>query len=339
MRNWREAELDAPAKPFEEFIHRAFPVTGTYRYVVYGIVVECEFPLTSIDVAEPDVEAAIRISLEAPAYFRARTHGLAADPEDWFFHAVLPDGCVYMRVDEVFETIVSPNGCDVVCSRLAGVDDRSFEANLLNFVLSTSLTLRGEEPLHATVVDLGGRVVGLLGPSGAGKSTLAAFLIAQGAKLITDDMLRLTFADGRAFAHAGPQRLKLLDEAAARLLPEAVGDGHWNAMSGKIMVQPHDPMPTRHIPQPIAALFWLDERLPAAPGDAVSSTRLVGIDLVRTLSVSAMEIRYYAPDRLARQLRFAERMAGVLPVYALRYARSYPVLERVAEEIRRRAFP
>ncbi len=331
--------MDAPAKPFEEVTQRVFPVTGTYRYAVYGIVVECEFPLTSIDAAEPDVEAAVNIGLKSPAYFRARTHGLAADPSDWFFHAILPDGGVYMRVDEVFETIVSPNGRDVVCARLAGVDDRSFEANLLNFVLSTSLTLRGEEPLHATVVDLGGRVVGLLGPSGAGKSTLAAFLIAQGAKLVTDDMLRLTFADGRVLAHSGPQRLKLLDEAAARLLPEAVAEGHWNAMSGKIMVQPHDPMPTRHTPQPLAALFWLDEPRPEATDNAVSSTRLTGVELVRTLSVSAMEIRYYAPDRLARQLRFAERVAGVLPVYGLHYSRSYPVLDRVAEEIRRRAFP
>ena len=339
MRNWREAELDAPAKPFEEITHRVFPVTGTYRYAVYGFVVECAFPLTSIDVAEPDVEAAVRIGLESPAYFRMRTHGLAADPSDWFFHAVLSDGGVYMRVDEVFEAIVSPDGRDVVCARLAGVDDRSFEANLLNFVLSTSLTLRGEEPLHATVVDLGGRAIGLLGPSGAGKSTLAAFLIAQGAKLVTDDMLRLTFIDGRAFAHSGPQRLKLLEEAAAQLLPEAVADGHWNAMSGKIMVQPHDPMPTRHTPQPLAALLWLDEPPPEAAPDAVSSTRLTGVELVRTLSVSAMEIRYYAPDRLARQLRFAERVAGVLPVYGLHYSRSYPVLDRVAEEIKRRAFP
>jgi hypothetical protein len=71
-----------------------------------------------------------------------------------------------MRVDEVFETIVSASGRRAVCLRLGDADERSFEANLLNFVLSTSLTLRGEEPLHATVVDLGGRVAGLLGPSG-----------------------------------------------------------------------------------------------------------------------------------------------------------------------------
>jgi len=326
--------LDIFAKPSED---RDLPVTGGYRHVVYGVVVESEFRLASIDeVADRTAGAEIAIVLGSPAYFQARTAGLTHDPDDWFHHAVLPDGDVYIRVDEIFETIVSSDGRHVVCARLAGVDDSSFEANLLNFVLSTSLTLRGEEPLHATVVDFGGRAIGLLGPSGAGKSTLAAFLIGQGAKLITDDMLRLTFADGRAFAHCGPGRLKLFDETAKRFLPDAIGAGSWNAMSGKIMVRPHTPLPGGQAPQPLSALFWLDEPEPASLPVDVSSTRLSGIDLARALTVSAMEIRYYAPDRLTRQMRFAERLAHVLPVYALRYARNYSLLERVGGEIRRR---
>jgi len=315
-------------------------VIGRRRYVVYGVVVESGFLLRAVDEApDPAAAAAVRIDLGPPEYFQERIRGVAADPDDWLHHTVLPAGDIYMRVDKIFEAIVSSDGSHVVCARLADADDRSFEANLLNFVLSTSLTLRGEEPLHATVVDLDGRAVGLLGHSGAGKSTLAAFLIADGGKLITDDMLRLTFADGLAYAHTGPQRLKLLDEAAERFLPEAVGDGYWNTLSGKIMIQPHAPMPGRHAPQPLAALFWLgEEELPSASG-VVTATRLAGIDLARVLTASAMNIRYYAPDRLTRQLQFAERVAHVLPVHALRYARSYPLLERVAAEIRRLAGP
>jgi len=329
--------LDIVAKPPEDRKDRNIPVTGRYRYVVYGIVVESEFPLHSIEVADdPTADTAISIVLGPPAYFQAKPRVLAASPDDWFHHAVLPDGDVYIRADGIFEAVVSSDGCNAVCARLAGIDDRSFEANLLNFVLSISLTLRGEEPLHATVVNLGHHAVGLLGPSGAGKSTLAAFLIGQGATLITDDILRLTLADGRAFAHCGPHRLKLFDEPAKRFLPEAMGDGHWNAMSGKIMMRPHAPEPGRCASRSLSALFWLDEPdLPSA-GLTVTSARLSGIELARTLTVSAMEIRYYAPDRLTRQLRFVERLAHMLPVYALRYGRSYSLLEQVAGEIRRR---
>jgi hypothetical protein len=332
--------LDIIAMPPEDRDRRGAPVAGRYRYVVYGVVVESSFPLRAVDEApDPAVAAAVRIDLGQPAYFQEKIRGVAADPDDWLHHTVLPAGDIYMRVDRIFEAIVSSDGSHVVCARLADADDRSFEANLLNFVLGTSLTLQSEEPLHATVVDLDGRAVGLLGHSGAGKSTLAAFLITQGGKLITDDMLRLTFADGLAYAHTGPQRLKLLDEAAARFLPEAVGDGYWNTLSGKIMVQPHAPMPGRHVPQPLAALFWLGEpEQPSAP-DAVTATRLAGLDLARVLTSSAMNIRYYAPDRLTRQLQFAERVAHVLPVHALHYARDYPLLDRVAAEIRRLAGP
>lgn len=329
--------MDIFAKPPEDRTVGDFPVTGGCRYVVYGIVVESEFPLHSVEVAaDPTTDAAISIVLGPSAYFQARTRGLVTSPDDWFHHAVLADGDIYIRADEIFEAVVSSDGRNATCARLANIDDRSFEANLLNFVLSISLTLRGEEPLHATVVDLGHHAVGLLGPSGAGKSTLAAFLIGQGATLITDDILRLTFADGRAFAHFGPHRLKLFDEPAKRFLPEAIGDGHWNSMSGKIMVQPHAPGPERRASRPLSALFWLDEPdlLPAE--STVTSTRLAGIELARALTVSAMEIRYYAPDRLTRQMRFVERLTQVLPVYALRYARSYSLLEQVAGEIRRR---
>ncbi|MDP1964701.1 MAG: hypothetical protein Q8K93_21170 [Reyranella sp.] len=315
-------------------------MTGRYRYVVYGVVVESDFPMRAIDEApDPAVAATVRFDLGQPEYFRERTRGVAADLDDWLHHTVLPAGGIYMRVDKIFEAIVSPDGRHVVSARLADADDRSFEANLLNFVLSTALTLQGEEPLHATVVDLDGRAVGLLGQSGAGKSTLAAFLIAEGAKLITDDMLRLTFADGFAYAHTGPQRLKLLDETAERLLPEAVGDGYWNTLSGKIMVRPHAPTPERHVPRPLAALFWLGEPAPSSASDVVTTRRLKGIDLARVLTSSAMNIRYFAPDRLIRQLQFAERVAHVLPVHALSYARDYPLLGRIAAEIRRLAGP
>jgi hypothetical protein len=198
--------------------------------------------------------------------------------------------------------------------------------------LSAALTLRGEEPLHATVLDLEGRAVGLLGPSGAGKSTLAAKLIEKGADLITDDMLRLTFADGRAVAHYGPYRLKLLNEPARRLMPRAMAAGHFNVLSGKIMVRPRSIAAIRRTPRPLSALFWLGASPPVS--NDVIIERLVGVELARALTASAMNIRYYAPDRLARQLRFAERVAKNLPVLSLAYARRYELLDRVAAEIR-----
>lgn len=304
--------------------------------MIYGLVVESELQLTSADeVTESQGEPAITVVLGSPEYFQVIRPTSAPDPDDWVQHVVLADGSVYMKAAVVFEAVISADGRDVVCRKMGDVDQRSFEANLMNFVVSASLTLQGEEPLHATVVDIEGRAVGLLGLSGAGKSTLAAFLISHGADLVTDDMLRIKFADDGLLVYPGPYRLKLLDEAGKRFLPAAVPHGHFNPLSGKIMVQPREKVRPDRVPMRLSALFHIGHPDEQGPIEGVSSARLVGLDLATTLISSTMDTRYAEPSRLARQIRFAARVAGILPIYELRYPRNFDVMDKVAAEIRR----
>ena len=310
-------------------------MNARHRYLVYGLVIESELPLTSVhEAAGSDACADITLLAGSPDYFRAIVPGGTRDPEDWIEHVVLDDGSVYMKSSEVFEATISANGRTAACRMLGDVEQRAFEANLLNFVVSASLTLQGEETLHATVLEMEGRAVGLLGQSGAGKSTLAAYLISRGADLITDDMLRVSFAGDTILAHPGPYRLKLLDQPATGFLPDAVADGHFNALSGKIMVRPR-PEPRRHrAPSRLAALFHLGD-----PDEdtitEVSSARLNGLQLARTLMSSAMDTRYAGSSRMEHQMRFVARVADLLPVHALRYPRTVAALDGVAREIRR----
>lgn len=310
---------------------------GPSRYLVYGLALESDFPLISVDeVPAEDVETAIRLIRTSADTFRRRTESVAAEPEAWSQHAILDGGAVYMKIRDVFEAIVAADGRQVDCLRPEEADQGSFEANLLNFVMSTALTQQGEEPLHATVLDLAGQAVALLGPSGAGKSTLAAFLIGQGARLVTDDMLRVSFRGGRGYAHYGPNRLKLLDEPAERLLPAAIATGYFNTVSGKLMVRPDDRSGARREPLPLAALLWIGNQPPerGSGSTGVDVARLGGLELIRVLTSSAMNIRDYAPQRLARQLRFVEQVARTMPVFAFVYPRDYALLGDVADRIR-----
>lgn len=300
-------------------------------YRVYGIAVQSEVRFDSLEACPPGALPAVRITIAPEESFRARTAGLDNDPQDWIQHAVLADGTVYLKVGELFEALVSADGSDILCRRLAMADDQSFEANLANFVLAAALTLQGEEPLHATVVELEGRAIGLLGPSGAGKSTLAAFLVARGAELVTDDMLRLAFDGDAVTVFSGPCRLKLFEEEARRFLPEAARLGRFNAFSGKVMVQPAATGGSRREQRPLDALVWLAG---AESADAIALRRLAGSELARVLIASAMDIRYSSPERLARQLRFAERIGRAVPVYELAYPRDHAMLERVADSLR-----
>ncbi len=170
-----------------------------HLYRLYGLAVESEPRLISAQ-PWPDGDAApvVRITFGTADFFEQKAGGLRQDCEDWIRHVVLADGSIYIRVNEVFEAVMTADGRDVVCAPLGDVDERTFEANLTNFAFSTSLTLQGEECLHATVVAVGDRAVGLLGPSGSGKSTLSAFLLARGVTLVTDDMLRVIHTYGKS---------------------------------------------------------------------------------------------------------------------------------------------
>lgn len=70
------------------------------------------------------------------------------------------------------------------------------------------------ETIHASAVVEAGRGLLVLGPSGSGKSALALELIALGAELIADDVVRVATAGGALFAEAaGPAARSGLIEA------------------------------------------------------------------------------------------------------------------------------
>ena len=82
-------------------------------------------------------------------------------------------------------------------------------------VIATLLTLSGDCVLHASAVEVDGNAVAFVGHSGMGKSTLAALLCSAGARLVTDDLLRVAFKEGVAYGHQGTKAIRLRPEAAA----------------------------------------------------------------------------------------------------------------------------
>lgn len=82
-------------------------------------------------------------------------------------------------------------------------------------VIACILTLAGECVLHASAVEIGDSALAFAGGSGMGKSTLAALLCANGARFITDDLLRLQ-PEGKGFrCFSGTGQIRLRKGAAA----------------------------------------------------------------------------------------------------------------------------
>ena len=76
-------------------------------------------------------------------------------------------------------------------------------------VLAFVLALRGAAVLHASAVQVGDRALAFVGASGMGKSTMATLLCADGASLITDDLLRLDLARQPPTCSLGATELRL----------------------------------------------------------------------------------------------------------------------------------
>lgn len=97
-----------------------------------------------------------------------------------------------------------------------------------NTVLSVVLGAGPDVVLHASAIALDGVALAICGPSGSGKSTIAAALTLAGARLVTDDALRIEMGGhGLPRCYPGVPELRLrqtrrwcLNASHTRLLPD-----------------------------------------------------------------------------------------------------------------------
>jgi hypothetical protein len=301
------------------------------QYAVYGLTIESDFPLGTLPSPATEQPVDVRILRASPGTFAG--FDASASGTLWYRREPQAGGRLYLGIPNVLQAMIGADGRTAHCAPAPDRDPRSFEANVLNFVLNAALTLQGEEPLHATVVRLDEQAIGFLGDSGTGKSTLAAFLLAEGAELVTDDMLRIAYRADEVVAHRGPPRLKLFDEQARLLLPAAAHEAAFNPTSGKLLV---DAASSNDDGASLAALFWLDEAAPAA-GEPVTVRRVQGVEVIKMLLASTLHRDHRPPERTERQLRAIERLAKSVPLFALGYTRRHDLLPAVADAVRQHA--
>ena len=139
------------------------------------------------------------------------------------------DGAGWFEIDPGDRTILVPDGEEGAVRR----EERVWGIPALLCFLS-----RGDLPLHAAAVEVGGRAVLLAGPRRAGKTTLAAAFVAAGHRLLSEDlcclrgspdwsllpgpaMLRLRHDMVRALELSGAQAVADDAERVHFALPEA----------------------------------------------------------------------------------------------------------------------
>jgi hypothetical protein len=299
-------------------------------YHFYGVRLRSEWTLPYPRRRHPAV-ADVALVRQASGHF-ARARAQAAPLERRaVINAALPDGANYLCWRGHFEFIVSPDGRTVAARQIGRRTPESFHTHMLGQALSFALVRQGIDPLHATVVDIGGAAVAFLGDSGYGKSSLAAAFVGAGDRLVTDDLLVISETAAGLVAHPGPPRLKLYPQALRRLLPEARGTILITA-SPKLMV-PLTPRQATAAVVPLRAVYVL-----APPDDAREHARVT----IRTLSPrqaclalirNTFNTVIVDEARLAQQFVLVTRVAAALPVKAVSYRRSFRDIDAVREAI------
>jgi hypothetical protein len=106
-----------------------------------------------------------------------------------FFFWVGPQKAIFAYRDvAVFEM---NNGCEIAVSPTKTSNFDLIVNTILGTPMGIILLQRGFLVLHASAVEIRGKIVCFLGTSGAGKSTTVCSLIAAGHKLVTDDVVAI----------------------------------------------------------------------------------------------------------------------------------------------------
>lgn len=197
------------------------------RQLLYGLVVEAPFDLhqaRSCDLAAPaDVELAQGPGTDqrtAPGGRVILHYALAGDP--WYTAWDLGAEGYLLRFHDACDFEISPDLRQVTLREADGVDPGLSRVLTTGGMLAFQLYLRGEAVLHASAVEDDGGVLAFVGYSGMGKSTMATLMCAEGAALVTDDVLRLDRTEDGFAARLGATEVRL--RKGADTLVDRFGD-------------------------------------------------------------------------------------------------------------------
>lgn len=168
------------------------------RQRLYGLVVESELDLHQNRPAAPGDAPDVRIRWGEPRTRRAQGRPVAGelllDSGSRRYGYVIverPDGTHLLRFFGACDAVISPDLADVTVHPVVGADPGIAVVLATGAVLAYLLVRRGHVVLHGSAVAVDGGAVAFVAPSGGGKSTMATLLCADGAGLVTDDVLRV----------------------------------------------------------------------------------------------------------------------------------------------------
>lgn len=174
-----------------------------HRYRVHGFVLESEIELPEL--------AERRVAAEAPVDVRIRLGSVTrpADASHSELKFVPVPGGVVLDIAGVARYLAE-GGKAITIEPCSAAEPELMRVFLLGSVIAMVCLQQDCLVLHASAVAFDDRAVAFVGDQGAGKSTLAAYCVKAGARLVADDLLRISIPEqGPPGAYPGMPLLKL----------------------------------------------------------------------------------------------------------------------------------
>jgi hypothetical protein len=174
--------------------------------------------------------------------------------------------------------------------------------------LAAMLSLGGHCVLHASAIEADGRAVAFIGSSGIGKTTVAALCCAAGARLVTDDVLRVELHDREGWCFSGSRELRLRP-AAAELAELFAGYARRSTSDQRTAVRPAAAAPGTF---PLAAVV-MPGRADGARGLRIE--RLRGSEALLVLLRFPRSLGWTQAEKARRDFDVLASLAESVPVY------------------------
>ena len=199
----------------------------TAAYTVHGLPVRSEIPLPLAQVGNgslPHVEVVRRDAAPVPvpdAPPPGESYGAVGTPPARSWWSL--DGETWrIRFPGRCELHVAPPWRRVEVDMHVGAPAEVVADRIVKTGVLFALERQGQHVLHASAVRIRGAAIAFVGTSGSGKSTLAALLCADGGALVSDDQLRVEFAEEGVVCHPGLDAIRLRTEV--REIASLLGD-------------------------------------------------------------------------------------------------------------------
>lgn len=299
-------------------------------YAIFGGVLRTSMEFPSLR-RRPTAQPTWTLHVRAPTGMRSAARALGVDQVDASANVRLyrSDDVWHLVYDDTGRFDVEDGGATISWQAPGDVSVDAARLDIMSRVLATAMHAAGDVCFHASAVDLGGEAIAFLGAKGFGKSTIAWALVRAGARLLTDDTLRVQL-DETPLAYPGVHELRLRRDVATRLPP----DSREARIAGdRLVVDALEVDRLQDEPVPIGALYLLAPvaDLPGSAAARVSALPPVpsALALVRHAKIAPLLVGAEAVELLDRVVALARRV----PVRLLEVARDFSRLDDVVADV------